>query len=616
MRALAHIPSKTVTSGYRAIKDGSRYNTYFPPPDERDRVIIKDGEVTDTVELMEKVVWKYLDDTKRIAPLLMRPSTHETCQAIWEFIHNFIQYKLDQRGLEQLRRPARSWAERATGVDCDCMSIFTSSILTNLKIPHSFRITKYSQDSWQHVYVIVPITGANNYCVIDAVVSEFNYEKKYTDKMDYNMNLKGINVAVLSGVSGNDHYEAVMATSLSGIGLGATTNQSDLDKLYQNLVATRNAVAQNPSLVSTVDDPQALIKMLDYAIQYWYTDKRNEALDILAKNEAQLNLQNGVNTMNGLNYDPDDLALSGINVKGFFTNVKKTVKTVGQKVGQAAKVAVKAVVKYNPLSIAARGGFLLAMKLNLGKMASKLKWAYGTQQQAAAKNVSAGTWQKSKDALMKVEKLFADKLQGSRDALKNAILKGRAGNLSGYVEEQMSGYLGDPASATVIAAAAPVIIATIKILKESGLIGKDENLDMNTLTSEVSADPGAADAAAEFQETDPNAIEKMAMTTNPETSLAPATTSNDTSATPKASGGGIMNFIKTNPVPAVIGGGLLAFGIYQLVKPKKKATGLSGYRTKRKPATTAKKTLPKKATTKSRATQGRSKKNITPVKLF
>ncbi|MFM1794729.1 MAG: hypothetical protein RL642_1114, partial [Bacteroidota bacterium] len=116
--------------------------------------------------------------------------------------------------------------------------------------------------------------------------------------------------------------------------------------------------------------------------------------------------------------------------------------------------------------------------------------------------------------------------------------------------------------------------------------------------------------------TDPNAIEKMALTTQPETSLAPASTSNDPSATPKASGGGIMNFIKTNPVPAVIGGGLLAFGIYQLVKPKKKATGLSGYRTKRKPATTTKKTLPKKTTTTGRANQGRSKKNITPVKLF
>ena len=604
MRALAHIPTKTVTSGYRAIKDGSRYNPYFPPPDERDRVIIDDGEVTDTVELMEKVVWKYLDDTKRIAPLLRRPSTHETCKAIWEFIYGYVQYKLDKRGLEQLRRPARSWAERATGVDCDCMSIFASSILTNLKIPHKFRITKYSQDSWQHVYVIVPTTGANKYCVIDAVVSEFNYEKKYTDKMDYDMNLKGINVAVLSGVSGNDHYDAVMATSLSGIGLGATTNQSDLDKLYQNLVATRNAVAQNPGLVSTVDDPQALIKMLDYAIGYWYTDKRNEALEVLSKNEAQLNMSNGVSSIGGIAFDNDELALSGVTVKGYFTNVKNTVKTVGQKVGQAAKVAVKAVVKYNPLSIAARGGFLLAMKLNLGKMASKLKWAYGSQQQAAAKGVNAATWQKSKNALSKVESLFADKLQGSKSALQNAILKGKAGNLSGIVEDQMLGQLGDPASATVIAAAAPVIIATIKILKESGLIGPNENVDINTLTSEVTADPTAAAAAAEIQ------ASESAVST--EVATAPGAISTGAST----SSGGIMNFIKTNPVPAAIGGGLLALGIYQMVKPKKKTSSLSGYKTTRKSKTTKAKTLPKKAQTKGRAKSGSTKKKITSIKLF
>ncbi len=607
MRALAHIPTKTVTSGYRAIKDGSRYNPYFLPPDERDRVIINDGEVTDTVELMEKVVWKYLDDTKRIAPLLRRPSTHETCKAIWEFIYGYVQYKLDKRGLEQLRRPARSWAERATGVDCDCMSIFASSILTNLKIPHKFRITKYSQDSWQHVYVIVPTTGANNYCVIDAVVSEFNYEKKYTDKMDYDMNLKGINVAVLSGVSGNDHYDAVMATSLSGIGLGATTNQSDLDKLYQNLVATRNAVAQNPGLVSTVDDPQALIKMLDYAIQYWYTDKRNEALDVLAKNEAQLNMRNGISTMNGVDYDNDELALSGINVKGFFTNVKNTVKTVGQKVGQAAKVAVKAVVKYNPLSIAARGGFLLAMKLNLGKMASKLKWAYGSQQQAAAKGVNAATWQKSKNALAKVESLFADKLQGNKSSLQNAILKGKAGNLSGIVEDQMLGQLGDPVSATVIAAATPVIIATIKILKETGLIGQNENVDINTLKSEVTADPSAAAAAAEIQ------ASETALTAE---AANASTSSSSSAAETSSSSSGIMNFIKTNPVPAAIGGGLLALGIYQMVKPKKKATGLSGYRTTRKSKTTKAKTLPKKVPTKGRKSTGSNKKKITSIKLF
>lgn len=37
-------------------------------------------------------------------------------------------------GGEHLRRPARSWQERSAGVDCDCMSIFASSVLTNLKL--------------------------------------------------------------------------------------------------------------------------------------------------------------------------------------------------------------------------------------------------------------------------------------------------------------------------------------------------------------------------------------------------------------------------------------------------------------------------------------------------
>jgi hypothetical protein len=532
---------------------------------------------------MEKVVWKYLDDTKRIAPLLQRSSTIDTCNAIWDFIYKFIQYRLDKRGLEQLRRPARSWAERNEGVDCDCMSIFASSILTNLQIPHSFRITRYSADTWQHVYVIVPLEDSQRYCVIDAVVSKFNYEKPYSDKMDYTMNLQGINVAVLSGVSGNDHFDAVMATSLTGSDLGDTTPQQDLDKLYQNLVATRNAVAQNPRLVSTVDDPQALLKMLDYAIQYWYTDKRDQALEILAKNEQQLNLRNGISTVNGLDYDIDEFALSGINVKGFFTNVKKAAQTVGktvgkaastvgQKVGQAAKAAVKAVVKYNPLSLAARGGYLLAMKLNMGKMASKLKWGYATQQQAAAKGIDAGSWQKSKNALAKVEKLFADKLQGSRSALQNAILKGKAGNLNGMIEDQMLGELGDPATATVVAAAAPIIIATINILKEAGLIGKNENIDINKLSSEIANDPSASTAMMEIESS-----ENLPATNDP--IPMSQTTSESTSSTASgSSGGGIMNFIKKNPVPAVIGGGLLAFGIYQLVKPKKKTSSLSGWK--------------------------------------
>jgi hypothetical protein len=47
-----------ITSGQRPIRDGKQYDRFVPKPDERDRIIIKDGEVDYTVELMEKVVHK------------------------------------------------------------------------------------------------------------------------------------------------------------------------------------------------------------------------------------------------------------------------------------------------------------------------------------------------------------------------------------------------------------------------------------------------------------------------------------------------------------------------------------------------------------------------------
>jgi hypothetical protein len=561
-------PDFEITSGQRRIRDGKQYDRYFPKPDEHDRIIIKDGEVSDTVELMEKVVHKYLTDTARIAPILRRKTLEETCKSIYDFVYNNIQYKLDKRGLEQLRRPARSWAERRTGVDCDCMSIFISSILTNLKIPHSFRITRYSADHWQHVYVIVP-DNRGGYINIDAVVSPYGYEKPFTDKMDYTMSLNGINVAVLSGLN-SDLDTVVMGAGLSGSDLGATTAKQDLDSIYRHLVATRKSIAENPKMVSSIDDPQALIKMLDYAIQYFYTDKRDEALAVLEKNEEQLNFRNGFSGLGADVFDHDEYALNGPGKKGFFKGIKNAV----QKVGKGLKEVGKAVVRFNPVSIAARGGFLVAMKTNLGKMAAKLKWGYATKEQAAAKGISEAQWNKSKDALAKVERLFADKLQGKRDALRNAILKGKAGNLDGIIEEDFQG-LGEPVTAATLAAATPIIVAAIKILKDSGLLNKNENVNPEDLAKEMANDPSAAEALQK-------AGSESGTESGGDASAQKSASTGTDDAAATGTGGGIMEFIKKNPVPAVIGGGLLAFGIYKMVSKPKKSTSLSGYSGRKK----------------------------------
>lgn len=558
----------SITTGYRPIKDGKKYDKYFPKPETHDRIIIQDGEVTDTVDLMTRVVWKYIDDTKAIAPVLKGDSTEATCRNIWEFLYHNIQYKLDKRGLEQLRRPARSWADRQSGIDCDCFSIFCSSILTNLQIPHAFRITKYGGDHFQHVYVVVEDQGQS--ILIDPVLSEFNYEKPFTQKQDFTMNLQGIDVAVLSGTS--DPLEE----TLLGFQMEKASEQEQLDAMYHYLIATRNTLAQDPNMISQTEDPEGFIKMLDYAIQYWHTDKRDEALAVLEANEQQLNQMNGLHGDDGLGA-----------AKGFFRNVRSFAQKAGKGIKSAAKVVAKTVVKYNPISLAARSGFLVALRLNLRKMASKLKWAYGSQAQAAKHGISASEWSRSKVALAKVEHLFADKLQGNRQKMKDAILKGRAGGLSGPV------HLGEPVTlAASIAAATPVIVAALKIMKDAGLIAPGEASNTGNLSAEAEAlNRGIMDAAP-----------RMVPQSQYENGTSVPATYNNPGLTPGApsTGGGFVGFIKKHPVVAAVGAGAIAFGAYKMLSPKKKAKGLSG---------------PRKTTVRKRAPTKRTRAKSTPSKI-
>ncbi|QNR23167.1 hypothetical protein [Croceimicrobium hydrocarbonivorans] len=584
----------SITSGYRTIRDGRKYDHFFPKPEVSDRIIIEDGEVEDTVDLMKRVVWRYIDDTKAIAQHLKGESKTQTSQNIWDFLYHHIQYKLDKRGLEQLRRPARSWADRTEGIDCDCFSIFASSILTNLKIPHSFRITKYGGDHFQHVYVVVP-NGTGN-IIIDPVLSRFNYEKPFSEHKDFDMNLSGIDVAVLSGH--DDELSDVLLGFPDFDELGNASEEQQLDAMYRYLVSTRNAVAANPNHIAHIEDPQAFLKMLDYAIQYWYTDKRDEALEVLAQNEEKLNLKNGFSGYED-DWDWDDDAL-GAARRGFFKRIGDFAKKVGSGIKNVAQKVGKAIVRYNPLSVTARLGFLAAMKLNLKKMASKLKWAYATQSQAAAKGVSANEWRKAKTALSKIESLYADKLQGKRSALKDAILKGRAGGLNGELHPDaydLSG-LGEPISMTAaVAAATPVIVAAIKILKDSGLFSPGEDTSTNNLQAE----------AASAQQTS-NVPSNVSIPTNApsmpivQASVPPIAPPQSTAppATQGASGGGIMAFVKNNPAVAALGAGAVLIGGYMLLKPKKKTSrGLSGTRkTPTKRTSTKRKSTIKKVTLK------------------
>ncbi len=142
------------------------------------------------------------------------------------------------------------------------------------------------------------------------------------------------------------------------------------------------------------------------------------------------------------------------NKRGFWQGIQRT--------GQGA---IDALVKFNPISIAARNGFLAALKLNVKKISSRLKWGYATKEQALKHGMSIERWQKSKQALAKVEKLFVKKTKGSKKALKNAIIKGGKG-LNGA---SLDG-LGVAHFSAVALVATPIIIAVVKILQDTGIM--------------------------------------------------------------------------------------------------------------------------------------------------
>ena len=173
----------------RAIQEGKRFRKLIPQAKLTETTIKRGATVQDTVKLIPQVVGQTKWQTKALAKQLKGDSTYATCRNIWEFVYNHIRYHRDDEGLEQIRSPARAWHDRERGVDCDCYTVFISTILTNLRIPHVLRITKYKQDYFQHIYPIVPTKGGG-YITIDCVVDRFNYEEPYTEKQDTPMDLQ------------------------------------------------------------------------------------------------------------------------------------------------------------------------------------------------------------------------------------------------------------------------------------------------------------------------------------------------------------------------------------------------------------------------------------------
>jgi hypothetical protein len=322
-----------VAVGRRKIRGGKEFDYMFPTPDGTDERVQHDGNVEDTVLWCGWVVKKYYRDTEKLASYLKGKSKDEKdlYKNIFDFCYNHIQYHLDRNGVEELRRPAVSWRDRKYGVDCDDFTMFIASILYNLGKPFEFRITKYNRPNYQHIYLIVPV-GNGSHITIDPVLDTFNYEKPYSHKKDFNMkalnlpgrqtglagpgNNIGIPIEILAGLSAgalrrhdgepdNDLLKVILGEDLKDTINGLGSAEDDDMAMLRHLKRLRNVYVKNPDYISDVQDPKQAVEMLDYAIKYWNTPKRAEAVERLSKIEDEL-IDKGEIRLEGIDDDDED----------------------------------------------------------------------------------------------------------------------------------------------------------------------------------------------------------------------------------------------------------------------------------------------------------------------
>jgi len=444
----------------RNIKSGKEYDHLFPEAAGNNATIRKNANVYHTVAFIPKVVNETLFQTKELANQLSRNNIYETCKNIWHFVYQHINYKKDAPGYEQIRSPARAWHDRFTGVDCDCYSVFISSILSNLGIPHILRITKYHRDYFQHIYPVVPFQ--NGFITIDCVTDQFNYEVPFSEKKDYPMDLQYLN----GFEDPNTMYE-------SGDGM------AELGRILQKRMGQ---TSKKSAPAKKGFKPALLKKSLPGLLK-----KKKLALpaqDDPAANPVTLENQNPL---------PDG-------------NTKpKKKKFLGKMLNVVNKV--------NPATVLLRNGILASMKLNVRNVAARLRWSYLSPQQASAKSIDPAKFQKLLNARMKLEKIFFG-AGGNPKNLKKAILSGKGNKdkavngfdgfgilaLEGvqymneytpmpellgteiYEDENISGMegfgeLGEPITLSSIAAAAGVIAGIVAMLKDVGNIFQKKTKD-------------------------------------------------------------------------------------------------------------------------------------------
>ena len=159
--------------------------TTIGKPNGTTNVVVSMHNTSDIIRQMEKAHYDNSAFAKKIAYKFKGLTTKQTCRNIFNWIKENIDYKIEPAGLQTTKSLQRLVSDGYG--DCKHYSGFFAAILSALNIRHNYRFASYSNSTTPtHVYVVA-YDERNKPIYCDAVLNNFNTQKKYTYKIDRNM---------------------------------------------------------------------------------------------------------------------------------------------------------------------------------------------------------------------------------------------------------------------------------------------------------------------------------------------------------------------------------------------------------------------------------------------
>jgi hypothetical protein len=166
----------------------------LPPFYNRRDILVNDQDVSDIITGILTTHAQYAKQYDKIAPYFIGSNNYQTGANIWHFLKNNVRYKVEPESMQMLKAPAAIVTEninnRVNTSDCKNMSLFTGGILAAInraggRINWCYRFGSYKflDKMPQHVFCVIN-PDTNKEIWIDAVLPTYNNKKQYYYKID------------------------------------------------------------------------------------------------------------------------------------------------------------------------------------------------------------------------------------------------------------------------------------------------------------------------------------------------------------------------------------------------------------------------------------------------